>query len=309
MLTTIPHHQQQHQQQARPQTPTRSKKFPLSSPSSPTHHRDKAGGDFPQAEQPATIKRSRTRPPSLYSLHPGKGEYPTTMTRPHPLIRGPSTVTTTSSNPNAVTIAGSNGSAHQNGVSTIAFGSGIGKLAPLTTITAAPSVSSSSPSSSPVSVKHKGKEEVEVKERLRRQSVASLSSLNTQRSLGRSAGNECANQGSGFLNPRERTLSTLSPSPYAALSALYPSYSQQTTSSQHSPRSPGVPSRRVGPKHGFTSRFNPEGDNSWPTESELMRMLLPAPYLSTHMTVLKGRSPIRESIERVSRAKKAQPPQ
>lgn len=309
MLTILPHHhQQQHQQQPRPSTPTRLKKLPLSSPPSPTHNRDKARGDFSQAERSGTAKRSGTRPPSLYSLQSGKADCPTVMTRPHPLIRGSSPMTGASSNPNAINIGNLNGSAHQNGVSTVAFGSGIGKLAPLTTITAAPSVSSSPPSSSPVSAKYKAKEEDEVKERLRRQSIASVSSVNTQRSLGRAAGYEYANQGSGFRHPRERTLSTLSSSSYAALSALYPSYSQQSTSSPYSPKSPGGPSHQLGPSHGFTSYFpSTEGDNvSGPTASELMHMLLPAPYLSAHMTVLKGRSPIREAVERVSRARKSQ---
>lgn len=299
--------QQQHQQQARPSTPTRLKKFPLSSPPSPTHHRDKTKGDFSQTEQSGTAKRSGVRPPSLYSLQPGKGDHPTIMTRPHPLIRGPSPMTGAPSNPNAINIGNTNGSAHQNGVPTVAFGSGIGKLAPLTTITAVPSVSSSPPSSSPVSAKLKGKEEDEVRERLRRQSIASASSVNTQRSLGRAAGYEYASQGSGFRNPRERTLSTLSSSSYAALSALYP-HSQQSTSSHHSPKSPGAPSHPPGPAYGFTSYFpSAEGDNvNEPTASELMHMLLPAPYLSAHMTVLKGRTPIREAVERVSRARKAQ---
>ncbi|KAF9653949.1 hypothetical protein BDM02DRAFT_3107114 [Thelephora ganbajun] len=233
------------------------------------------------------------------------------MTRPHPLIRGPSPMAGTSSNPNVINIGTSNGSTHQNGVSTVVFGSGVGKSAPLTTITAVPSLSSSPPSLSPINVKQKGREEVEVKERLRRQSIASVSSVNTQRSLGRAAGYEYANQGSGFRNPqRERTLSTLSSSSHAALSALYPSYSQQNTPSQYSPRSPCGPSHPLSPAYGFTSYFpSMEGDNvglGGPTASELMHMLLPAPYLSAHMTVLKGRSPIREAVERVSRAKKAQ---
>jgi hypothetical protein len=77
----------------------------------------------------------------------------------------------------------------------------------------------------------------------------------------------------------------------------------------HSPKSPGGPSHPPGPAHGFTSYFpSMEGDNvglGGPTASELMHMLLPAPYLSAHMTVLKGRSPIREAVERVSRARKA----
>ena len=233
------------------------------------------------------------------------------MARPHPLIRGPSPMTGASPNPNAINIGNVNGSAHQNGVSTIAFGAGVGKLAPLTTVTAVPSVSPSPPSLSPISLKPRGKEEVEVKERLRRQSIASVSSVNTQRSLGRAAGYEYANQGSGFRNsPRERTLSTLSSSSYAALSALYPSYNQQSISSHHSPKSPSGPFQHIGPAHGFTSYFpSMEGDNvglGGPTASELMHMLLPAPYLSAHMTVLKGRSPIREAVERVSRARKAQ---
>jgi len=233
------------------------------------------------------------------------------MVRPHPLIRGPSPMSGTSSNPFAVNIENSNGFAHQNGVSTVAFGSGVGKLAPLTTVTAVPSLSSSPPSLSPASLKQKGREEGEVKERLRRQSIASVSSVNTQRSLGRAAGYEYANQGSGFRNPqRERTMSTLSSSSYAALSALYPSYSQQSTSSIHSPRSPAGPSHSPSPAYGFTSYFpSMEGDNvglGGPAASELMHMLLPAPYLSAHMTVLKGRGPIREAVERVSRARKAQ---
>lgn len=219
-------------------------------------------------------------------------------------------MTCTSSNPNAINIGNGNGSAHHNGVSTIAFGSGVGKLAPLTTVTAAPSVSSP-PSVSPISLKQKGKDEDEVKERLRRQSIASVSSVNTQRSLGRAAGYEYTNQGSGFRNPqRERTLSTLSSSSYAALSALYPSYGQQNATSLHSPKSPGGPSHPLTPAHGFTSYFpSMEGDNvglGGPTASELMHMLLPAPYLSAHMTVLKGRAPIREAVQRVSRAKRAQ---
>lgn len=218
-------------------------------------------------------------------------------------------MTGASSNNNAISIANGNGSSHQNGVSTIAFGSGVGKLAPLTTVTAVPSVSSP-PSLSPVSSKQRGREDGEVKERLRRQSIASVSSVNTQRSLGRAAGYEYANQGSGFRNSRERTLSTLSSSSYAALSAIYPSYHQQSGSSHHSPKSPGGPSHPLGPVCGFTSCFpSMEGDNvglGGPTASELMHMLLPAPYLSAHMTVLKGRSPIREAVERVSRARKAQ---
>ena len=233
------------------------------------------------------------------------------LTRPHPLIRGPSPMSGASPNPNPVDVGHSNGSAHQNGISTIAFGSGVGKLAPLTTVTAVPSVSSSPPSLSPVSLRQKGREENEVKERLRRQSIASVSSANTQRSLGRAAGYEYANQGSGFRNPqRERTLSTLSSSSYAALSALYPSYSQQGTPSQLSPKSPGGPSHPLGPTCGLTSYFpSTEGDSiglGGQTASELMHMMLPAPYLSAHMTVLKGRSPIREAVERVSRARKAQ---
>jgi hypothetical protein len=234
------------------------------------------------------------------------------MTRPHPLIRGPSSTASASPNPSAAGIANPNYPTHQNGVSTVAFGSGVGKLAPLTTVTAVPSVSPSPPSLSPVALKQKGKEEDEVKERLRRQSIASVSSVNTQRSLGRAAGYEYANQGSGFRNPqRERTLSTLSSSSYAALSALYPSYGQQSPSSQYSPKSPGGPSSHpLGSAHGFTSYFpSMEGDNvglGGPTASELMHMLLPAPYLSAHMTVLKGRSPIREAVERVSRARKVQ---
>lgn len=303
MLTIPLYHQQQHQQQARPLTPTHLKQFPLSSPPTPTHRRDKVGVDFPQAEQPDTVKRSRTRPPSLRSFQ-ARGD-PSKMVRPHPLIRRPSSMTSTSPNPNATNTESSNGSPRQNGVSTVAFGSGIGKLAPLTTITAVPSVSSPSPSSSPVSAKH-GKEEVEVKERLRRQSIASLSSVNTQRSLGRAAGHEYGNQASGIRLPRERTLSALS-SPYAALSALYPSHNQQSTSFYHSLKSPGGPSHQPGPTYGFTSYFpSTESDDSGPTASELMHILLPAPYLSAHMTVLKGRSPIREAVERVSRAKKAQ---
>ena len=308
MLTTLPQHQQH---QPRPQTPTRRKNPPLSSPPSPIHHRDKTRGELSQAKHSGTTKRSGTRPPSLYSLQSGKSDHPAIMTRPHPLIRGPSSSAGASPNPNGVSIGNPNPSAHQNGVSTVVFGSGVGKLAPLTTVTAVPSVSPSPPSLSPVALKQKGKEEDEVKERLRRQSIASVSSVNTQRSLGRAAGYEYANQGSGFRNPqRERTLSTLSSSSYAALSALYPSYSQQSTSSQYSPKSPGGPSHPLGPAHGFTSYFpSMEGDNvglGGPTASELMHMLLPAPYLSAHMTVLKGRSPIREAVERVSRARKAQ---
>lgn len=286
-------------------TPTHLKTFPLSSSPSPTHHRDKVCSEFPKTEKSNAAKRSRTRPPSVYSLQSGKSDHLAMMARPHPLIRGSSS-TGTSSNHNTINIGSSNGSAHQNGVSTIAFGNGIGKLAPLTTITAVPSVSSSSPSSSPVSVKHRGKEEGEVTERLRRQSIASVSSANTQRSLGRAAGHEYVNQGSGFRNPRERTSSTLS-SPYAALSALYPSQNQQNTSSLYSPKSPGGPSHQLGLTRGFTSCFPPtEGDGNGSTASELMHILLPAPYLSAHMTVLKGRSPVREAVERVSRAKKAQ---
>lgn len=312
MLTILPpQHQQQHQQQLRPPTPTRRKNPPLSSPPSPTHHRDRVRGELSQAKHPGTTKRSGTRPSSLYSLQPGKGDHPTIMTRPHPLIRGQFSSASASPNPNAIGIGNSNCSTHQNGVSTVAFGSGVGKLAPLTTVTAAPSVSPSPPSLSPVAFKQRGKEEDEVKERLRRQSIASVSSVNTQRSLGRTAGHEYANQGSGFRNPpRERTLSTLSTSSYAALSALYPSYSQQSTTSPYSPKSPGGPSNPLGPSYGLTSYFpSMEGDNvglGGPTASELMHMLLPAPYLSAHMTVLKGRSPIRESVERVSRARKAQ---
>jgi len=220
-------------------------------------------------------------------------------------------MTATPPTPDIVNIGNSNGSAQQNGVSTVVFGSGVGKLAPLTTVTAVPSVSPSPPSLSPISLKQKGREEGEVRERLRRQSIASVSSVNTQRSLGRAAGYEYTNQGSGFRNPqRERTLSTISSSSYAALSALYPSYSQQSAFSQPSPKSPGGPSQPLGVTYGFTSYFpSMEGDNvglGGPTASELMHMLLPAPYLSAHMTVLKGRSPIREAVERVSRARKVQ---
>lgn len=308
-MLTIPNYHQQQYQQARPSTPTRQKKFPLSSPPSPTHHRDKARSDVSHAEHSDAAKRSGARPSSLYSLQQVKSDYPAIMTRPHPLIRGSSPKTCTSSNPNFINVTSPNGSAHENGFSTVALGHGIGKLAPLTTITAAPSVSSSPPSLSPVSAKHKGKEEDEITERLRRQSIASVSSVNTQRSLGRAAGYEYASQGSGFRNPRERTLSTLSSSSYAALSALYPSYSQQTSSSHYSPKSPSGPSHHAGPVYGFTSYFpSADGDNvglGGPTASELMHMLLPAPYLSAHMTVLKGRSPIREAVERVSRARKA----
>ena len=303
-------HQQQHQQ-LRPPTPTRRKGPPLSSPPSPTHHRDQTRGGLSHAKHSDATKRSRTRPSSLHSLQPGKNDHQTMMTRPHPLIRGPSTTTGALPSPNTINIGNSSGSAYQNGVSTVPFGSGVGKLAPLTTVTAVPSVSPSPPNLSPVSLKQKGKEENEVKERLRRQSIASVSSVNTQRSLGRAAGFEYAVQGSGFRNSqRERTLSALSSSPYAALSALYPSYSQQSTSSQYSPKSPGTPSHPPGPACGFTSYFpSMEGDNvglGGPTASELMHMLLPAPYLSAHMTVLKGRSPIREAVERVSRARKTQ---
>lgn len=298
----------QHQQQHRPPTPTRRKNPPLSSPPSPTHRKDQSRGESSQAKHSGATKRSGTRPSSLHSLQPGN---PTIMTRPHPLIRGPSSATSASPSPNPIGVGNPNCSAHQNGVSTVVFGSGVGKLAPLTTVTAVPSVSPSPPSLSPVGLKLKGKEEDVVKERLRRQSIASVSSVNTQRSLGRTAGHEYANQGSGFRNPqRERTLSTLSSSSYAALSALYPSYSQQSTASPYSPKSPGGPSHPLGSVHGFTSYFpSMEGDNvglGGLTASELMHMLLPAPYLSAHMTVLKGRSPIREAVERVSRAKKAQ---
>lgn len=307
MLIILPHHQQQHQNQARPSTPKSLKQFPLSSPPSPTHRRNKPSGEFPQ---PGAVRQFKTRPSSLYS-HPGKVDHHTVMARPHPLIRGPSSTASTPSNPNPISSGGSNGSAHhQNGVSTVAFGSGIGKLAPLTTITAVPSVSSSPSSSSPVNVKFKGNEEGQVKERLRRQSTASVSSVNTQRSLGRAAGYEYANQGTGPRNPRERTLSALPSAPYSPLSVLYPSYGQHGATSQCSPKSPGGPSHRSGHTHGFTSSFPPtEGDGGGLTASELMHMLLPAPYLSAHMTVLKGRSPIREAVERVSRAKKAQSPQ
>jgi len=272
---------------------------------------DKDRSGLSQTKHSATTKRSGARPPSLHSPQPGKGDCSPIMVRPHPLIRGLSPMTGGSPNPYAVNIENSNGSVHHNGVSTVAFGAGVGKLAPLTTVTAAPSLSSSPPSLSPVNLKQKGREEGEVKERLRRQSIASVTSVNTQRSLGRAAGYEYANQGSGSRNPqRERTLSTLSSSSYAALSALYPSYSQQSASSIHSPRSPGGPSHSPIPAYGFTSYFpSMEGDNvglGGPTASELMHMLLPAPYLSAHMTVLKGRGPIREAVERVSRARKAQ---
>jgi len=301
----------QHQQQPRPSSPPRRKNLSLSSPPSPTRHRDKDRSGLSQTKHATATKRSGVRPPSLHSPQPGRGDHSPIMVRPHPLIRGPSPMTGASSNIYAINTENTNGSAHQNGASTVAFGPGVGKLAPLTTVTAAPSLSSSPPSLSPISLKPRGVDEGEVRERLRRQSIASVSSVNTQRSLGRTAGYEYANQASGSRNPqRERTMSTLSSSSYAALSALYPSYSQQSTSSVHSPRSPGGPSHSPIPAYGFTSYFpSLEGDNvglGGPSTSELMHMLLPAPYLSAHMTVLKGRSPIREAVERVSRARKAQ---
>lgn len=218
-------------------------------------------------------RQSSTRPPSLYSVN--KADAPL---RPHPLIRGQSfgLGTPTSAKPTP--------------------------LAPLTTMPAkdmlgvhlsssppvlSPGGSQRSPSPVPslkASLTTHGEHPSEAHKQLRRQSISSQVSNATI--------SRPSTPSSRTNLERQRTLSTMSTSSLAALSSIvYP---------QHHPNSP--PRHSAG--HGYTSQFPPLDESG--EGSETVHMLLPPPYLTAHWTVLAHRSPIRESYDRIVRAKRLQ---
>jgi hypothetical protein len=90
-----------------------------------------------------------------------------------------------------------------------------------------------------------------------------------------------------LMHDRNRTLSTISSSS---------SSSAAVSSLAHLPAAP----RPATPQ--LVSFFPPPNPHA---HLEAMHPLLPPPYLATHMTVLSHRTPLRESYDRVMRAKQA----
>lgn len=194
-------------------------------------------------------RQSITRPPSMHSI---RTEVPL---RPHPLIRGHS------------------------------YGQGValggpakpGPLAPLTVTSGSSAAQMSSsppgPSTSPSSTltahgPHSSP--------TRQTSISSAQSVATL---------PVTPQLPNKIPDRNRTLSTMSNSSFAALASLA--------------HLPTTASRPPTPQQ-YTSHFPPVDHYH---NLEAMHPLLPPPYLSAHLTVLATRSPIREAFDRVARAK------
>lgn len=232
----------------------------------------------PSPPQYRSNRQSSTRPPSLYSINT-KSE---AALRPHPLIRGQSfgVGTPTSAKP--------------------------APLAPLTTMPAKDTagfgyLSSSPPILSPglshrsvsparslkASLTTHGEYPSEARTQLRRQSTSSQ--VSTVAAISRPSTPTTTT--ARVSHDRQRTMSTLSTSSsLSALTSLHPQlHGKQPARSSIS---------------GYTSQFPPLEESG--ETSETIHMLLPPPYLTAHWTVLAHRSPIRESYDRVVRAKRQQ---
>ena len=223
------------------------------------------------------IPKHYSRPPSTYSTS-SRTEYPL---RPHPLIRGQSYGQLNAVLPKPV------------------------PLAPLTSIPN-PAMSHSSPtkaeigsssnghqnhlSSSPSSLKT-SPELPDISSSQRRTSFSSTGSTSTIPFHSSPIPTQTPLTASSAYRAHEhtRTLSTVSPSS-AALSSLthLPFVLSQTR-----PPSPSL----------HTVTFFPPVNPQHVNAMEGIHPLLPAPYLSNHLTVLVRRTPIRESFDRVMRAK------
>jgi len=263
----------------RPQNPSQAPNQHTQSQQQPRHHHPQRGetdariGKEPPTDgvQPRHSPRPKrhSRPPSMHSISSRDGQ----LLRPHPLIRGPSY-----------------GHASVNVPKT--------PLAPLTVIpnAALPEISTSPPSSvhdgmkqymstSPTSMKTSSVSPVSTDAPYspyaqgRRTSISSARSVNTI-----PVHTTLIREPSGKAHDRARTLSTMSASSSsAALSSLV-----------HLPTTTRPPSPQA---VSFFPPVNPHAN------IEGIHPLLPNPYLCNHLTVLARRTPIRESFDRVSRAK------
>jgi hypothetical protein len=218
-------------------------------------------------------RHSTTRPPSLYSIT-SKSDV---SSRPHPLIRsqalglGPLTIP-----PRPLPLAPLTTIPTKDTIGVGRVSSSPPEVSPL-------SQSSSSPAPS-FKASWTSRDDYapsEARRQLRRQSTSSQASVAT---IPYHSGTTRS------VHERQRTLSTMSTSSLAALSPF--AHSHYHTSP---PRSPTV---------GFVSHFPPADETN--EASELIHSLLPPPYLTAHLTVLTHKTPIQESYERVSRAKRQQ---
>lgn len=216
--------------------------------------------------RPATKRQSSTRPPSMHGSMTGKLDH--SSLRPHPLIRGDSY-----GQPNFVP-----------------------KPAPLAPLTVTPEISSSPPSSIHESIHYRDPSSPRrstspsspnnpyVPNFTRRTSISSARSVATLPVSSSSVTFTTREREPKSFLDRTRTLSTISSSSSsAALSSL-----------TH------IPAVSRPPTPQLISFFPPVNPH---VNTEAIHPLLPVPYLSNHLTIVAHRTPIRESFDRVMRAK------
>ncbi|KAJ7594756.1 hypothetical protein C8J56DRAFT_927597 [Mycena floridula] len=229
---------------------------------------------------------SSTRPPSMYSTHSLKGDGPNL--RPHPLIRGQSF------GQPSINVIKPSPLAPLTDKSDVASSPPI--MTPIRANLETSSVTSSPISGSPESINSPWRFQ-------RRSSVSSARSVATLPVSSTGYPNaQATNSAATYHNrstDRSRTLSTISASSVgSSSSAALSSLAQMAMHHQHRP-SPAVASPHL-------TAFFPQRSHATGTiPIEKIHPLLPSPYMTNHLTVLANRTPMRESFDRVMRAKAA----
>lgn len=260
---------------APPPAPVQEQLHP-SPPPSPGPHRATQSATTsptqPASTRPPSHRGSLTRPPSTYSI----SSRPDASLRPHPLIRGHSHGRDSPLRPLTVT----SGARAQLSASPPSAGVLEGKMSTspssLRTLEAAPS--------SPLDPRGQ--------RQIRRTSVSSVGTMPPPDAV------HHLRQQREAAAPRTRTLSTLSNASGASLAALA-SFASHGLGVGHYSHHHQQPVKQ--PPH-FTVHFPPATSQM---SLEAIHPLLPEPYLSQHLSMIRFRKPLRESFERVMTAKYA----
>ncbi|KZT08402.1 uncharacterized protein LAESUDRAFT_742502 [Laetiporus sulphureus 93-53] len=256
---------------SQPQEPARHDQRPLqperpSNPPAPPITKSRSATHSPSRRSPTSPTPKRQAVTRPPSTHSVASRGDGAPLRPHPLIRGHSYGPFPAKPAPLAPLTMVSSDAAQAQMSTAPSPTSLHGGSPTSAISASPDASS--PASS------------QARRQLRRtstSSVASSATLPAQHTASHAKGS----------HDRQRTMSTLSTSSsFAALSSL----------GIRSTPSPTRPPIRI------TSHFSATPSSS---DLEAIHPLLPPPYLNAHMTVLAYRNPIRESYDRITRAKQA----
>jgi hypothetical protein len=232
----------------------------------------------PPAGRQAPSRQALTRPPSVYSIT-GKSDV---ALRPHPLIRGHSYGRDGPLKPLKPLMVAS-GAQAQISASPPSAGPLDGKMS--TSPSSMRTVEAPTQPSSPA------------QRQLRRTSVSSTTTASVAGDAVQYLRQQKEGGPRGHANERTRTISAISNASGTSLAALA-SLATHGLAGHHRDHHQHAPQSRQAPH--FTVHFPPAQSQM---SLETIHPLLPEPYLSQHLSMVRFRNPMQESFERVLKAK------